>query len=648
MLISKKRRAIAATAALISAMTMFTVFSASAGPQAGLPDSEFEIDVDANLTFDGERTWDWNNVEDTKGIDLATGSNDDSYKGGVKEDTECPDEVTGSIPNNKSDLLTLQAWEEPGNAANPVGYFNFAWSRVSDPSGTTLMDFEFNQSATACAQGPNVTRTEGDLLIEYAITQGGATATILGRTWDGTANAWRAATTLSVNSPLCGGSPCAAGTINTSPILAANSDGLIASGVKGPRTFGEAQIDLRLLLDTDECVNFGSMMVKSRSSDAFTSQLKDFISPIPINLTNCGQVIIRKETLPDEDPNATLFDYDSNIVTDPVVPQDFQLTDDGVQTFSAVVQNDYFVNELAPPSGWEFVSLDCSASSASTEFTITGTRVDFTIDEAIDTLDCTYTNQAKASLHFVKDAERGGVDFSYATTGGLDPSTFDLADGEQQDYADLAPGTYGATETVPAGWNLTSSDCDNGDVAAAVTLAGGDDVTCTFVNVIERGAVLVHKTAKHAAAPGTDPVPHAGVTFTVTNATNGTNTSIVTNAQGFACVDNLPVSVLDGVYTVAETVPAGYVGGANQTVTVVEGTCATASADTAAEFVNTPLTNVTVSVDSIIPGGTASIINCGGADVPTDPVTGDGSLTVPNLQPTAPAVTLTCTITIDP
>ena len=140
---------------------------------------------------------------------------------------------------------------------------------------------------------------------------------------------------------------------------------------------------------------------------------------------------------------------------DPVVPQDFQLTDDGVQTFSAVVQNDYFVNELAPPSGWEFVSLDCSASSDSTEFTITGTQVDFTIDEAIDTLDCTYTNQAKANLHFVKDAERGGVDFSYATTGGLDPSTFALADGEQQDYADLDPGTYGATETVPAGWNLT-------------------------------------------------------------------------------------------------------------------------------------------------------------------------------------------------
>ena len=60
--------------------------------------------------------------------------------------------------------------------------------------------------------------------------------------------------------------------------------------------------------------------------------------------------------------------------------------------------------------------------------------------------------------------------------------------------------------------------------AASVTLAAGDDVTCTFVNVIERGAVLIHKTAKHAAALGGQK-NHEGVTFTVANANNGTNHS---------------------------------------------------------------------------------------------------------------------------
>ena len=47
-------------------------------------------------------------------------------------------------------------------------------------------------------------------------------------------------------------------------------------------------------------------------------------------------------------------------------------------------------------------------------------------------------------------------------------------------------------------------------------------------------------------------------------------------------------------------------------------------------FSNTPLTNVTVSVDSQIDGGTASTIDCDGATASTDP-DGDGRATVSNL-----------------
>ena len=36
---------------------------------------------------------------------------------------------------------------------------NLAWSRVCEPNGTTLMDFEFNQNETNCAQGVNKVRT---------------------------------------------------------------------------------------------------------------------------------------------------------------------------------------------------------------------------------------------------------------------------------------------------------------------------------------------------------------------------------------------------------------------------------------------------------------------------------------------------------
>ena len=128
----------------------------------------------------------------------------------------------------------------------------------------------------------NVVRTAGDLLIEYAIDQGGSRADITVRTWSGTA--WGPTTDLDVPSPTCGGNPCAAGTINSSPIPAAESDGL---GAKSARTFGEAQIDLRLLFQPNKCASFGSAMLKSRSSDSFTAAIKDFVKPVPISIGNC-------------------------------------------------------------------------------------------------------------------------------------------------------------------------------------------------------------------------------------------------------------------------------------------------------------------------------------------------------------------------
>jgi hypothetical protein len=317
----------------------------------------------------------------------------------------------------------------------------------------------------------------------------------------------------------------------------------------------------------------------------------------------------------------------------------------------------YTVTETSQGSGYQYDSVDCSASQNVTP-TISnggdGPLVTFDIDSDTDVLDCTYYNKALAKLTFVKDAERGGVDFDYTTSGGLTPSTFDLADGESQAYSNLSPGTYGATETVPTGWNLVSQDCDNNDTADAVTLSAGDDVTCTFVNEIERGAIKITKTRKHAA-DGPGDHAHEGVDFTVTN-TNGTNETVTTDANGEACLEDLPVSSLDGDYTVTESVPTGYVadGDTAKTVEVTEGTCA--GTPNQVSFSNTPLTNVTVSVNSQVDGGTASTIQCtdseGNLYPDPDPkstgANGDGSLTVNDLLPTDPTVTLTCEVTIDP
>lgn len=87
------------------------------------------------------------------------------------------------------------------------------WVRVNDPSGTTLMDFEFNQSTSTCATGPNKVRTDGDLLIEYSIVQGGSNAIMTLRRWNATSSSWGSAVDITSDAH-------AAGTINSTAIPA--------------------------------------------------------------------------------------------------------------------------------------------------------------------------------------------------------------------------------------------------------------------------------------------------------------------------------------------------------------------------------------------------------------------------------------------
>jgi hypothetical protein len=651
------RRAAGITVGVIAALGLSVPLAFASHYQASLEGSAFQIDDNANFTVETDTqpvgdpgplaTLDWNNVTEARQSDLATGANDDSYSGGVKEDTLCPTTTTGSIPNNKSDLKTFGIYVEPGSTPGDPGYLHLYWTRVSDPSGTTLMDFEFNQSTTVCAAGRvNKTRTADDLLIEYSIVQGGARAVITVRKWTGTQ--WGAANVFSANE--------ATGTTNTSQILAANTGGVSTVDLNA-RTFGEASVDLDAIFDDQKCTSFGSAMLKSRSSDSFTSQLKDFIAPLPINLSNCAQVIIRKETTPD---GATeLFDFTKDFATDPTSADTFQLADGGNYTKTNVLLGEgYTVEEDAIlPDGWEFDSIDCDDSSGVT-FDITGQTVTFDLDATTDKLDCTFYNKAKASLTIVKKVNDapGGQVFAYTTTGtglsafNLSPTATGDAGKAETTFTDLAPGDYSVAETVPDGWNLASATCDNGDGPGDITLAAGSDVTCTFVNERERGAIKITKTRKHAAAAG-GVGPHAGVTFTVSG--NGiTPVEVQTDAQGIACVPNLLYGA--GDYTVTESVPTGYVSddAVKEVAVSQEGTCTTGT-QAPVSFVNTPKTNVTVSVDSQIDGGTASTISCvDAADAVkgsgSTAANGDGSVTVSNLLPTDPVATLICTVVVDP
>jgi uncharacterized surface anchored protein len=285
------------------------------------------------------------------------------------------------------------------------------------------------------------------------------------------------------------------------------------------------------------CRAFGSVYVKSRSSTAFNSELKDFIAPVDVNIANCARIIVEKVTVPSPDPTDTSFPF----------------------------------------------------------------------------------------------------------TATYDADGFSLKNGESNDSGDLNPGTYSVAETpVPANWALTSAVCDDGSNPSSIDLDADEVVTCTFTNTLQTGAIQVHKTAKHAAAQG-GVIDQQFLTFTFAGQT------VVTDANGLACVDGLTF----GSYNAVETVPAGYVADGPTTKSVtVDNTAACDDVPYAGEtvaFSNTPLTDLAVTVNSQVNGGTASTIECvdsannSVASGSTD-ANGDGSASATDLLPD----TYTCTVVIDP
>jgi hypothetical protein len=519
----RRRKPIGLVTAFV-ALTAVLVFAFAASSTIG--SSNFEGN-DGNLVVNTAGNHDWDNAPNLSvGQDLPSGQQDNSFGQGTKENSVNVTVVNGSIPNSKADLARFAA---AGEVINGDTYMYLAWSRENQ-SGTVNFDFELNKLAQPdlTTPGPKrLNRSVNDALINYAF-QGGSNAPTLTRYhWDGTV--WVSDGVIS--------STCSEGATNSSTVLE-NLGGL--PGVNRPaQQFGEAAINLACagIVPSGTCESFGSGYVKSRSSTAFTSEIKDFIAPIPLQFRNCGKLTIIKHTIP-----------------------------------AGLDQN-----------------------------------------------------------------------FTYSTTGGLSPSSFTLNDAgtDTQVYADLQPGTYTVTEDPdPVGFVFDSLTCQgaggsvSGRTATAV-IVGGSDITCTYINRQEQGAIRVVKTRKHAAdGPGSHP--HAGVSFTIAGQ------SVTTDANGVACVDHLAF----GSYDATETLPSGYHADQALTQSATVDNNATCDGDPYAgetlNFGNTPLTNITVSIDSQVDGGTSSTISgCASGSTGTN---GDGSATATDLEPG----TYTCTVVIDP
>ena len=493
--LSRKASVAGATLAVLASYAV--VGPVTTAQAASLSGSTFEIDTDANLTPETADDWLVGGV--LRGAvrnDTPSGSSDNSFKS-THEDSAVPEVEFGSIPNNKADLKSFGVYVE--RTATKV-FLNVFWTRVQDPSGSTDVDFEFNQSAVTDndpQDQPQIipVRTVGDLLMTYSLSNGGSVATIEKRFWGG--SSWGAASTLSASDAI--------GSINATPIAAADSGGL---GAFTARTFAEASVDLAALLPVDQgCKTYGSAYLKSRSSPSFSSEMKDFIAPEGVTISNCGVIKIHKS-----DANGPLAGAGFTLYNDvaplggsigvgdtAVVPAATCTTDgNGDCTIPNVKKGTYLLHESTVPAGHDAVADQAVSITAGDQV------VSLDLVDPIQTGTITVTKDAQPN-----DAK----DFTFT----LDSTSFSLDDDSDGTLPStrsftVPVGSHTVTETnIPSGWTLSNLSCTksggqsaitiNGAVAA-ITLAKDETVACTYVDAFTPLSPNLTTTAASAGAGG--------------------------------------------------------------------------------------------------------------------------------------------------
>ncbi len=518
---SKRSTALRSLLALTVASAVVLPLSGAAQATPTLSGSTFEIDTDANLVVNEGSRIDWltggANSAMRDGVvvkaDDPSGSSDSAFANGTKEDTIVPSLDTGGIPPNKSDLRNFGVYKESNDGK---AYMHLFWTRVQDPSGTTNMDFEFNQSKLTKNNptgSPQIVpvRTQGDLLITYDLSNGGVNATISKRTWNGsaTSGSWGSAT------PLTGAQ--ALGTINTSAIAAGNSGGL---GSLSPRTFGEAAIDLSTIFTSGACQSFGSAYLKSRSSDTFTSALKDFVPPQAVNISNCASVLIHKKddagnalggaeftlfkdnspvggTRGDEDTSTTLK-CETATTASPTQPV-------GDCTIGNVPLGDYWLVETKVPANYN-PAADTTVKVENADVVIEVTKINVLQSGSVKIIKEDDATPAVPLSGAVFTLHKGGVATTYSCTTVTDGTCT---------ISNVPLGSYSAVETTTPPGHVTAVP------QAANITTGGSTIELTFVNPRQFKVItIVCKVADNSLYPSAVAYNNGTAVSTIGGATS--------------------------------------------------------------------------------------------------------------------------------
>jgi uncharacterized repeat protein (TIGR01451 family) len=220
--------------------------------------------------------------------------------------------------------------------------------------------------------------------------------------------------------------------------------------------------------------------------------------------TQDGQLKVTKQTNPDSDNT----EFDIQATTDDGAIRgnsNDTISHDETVTFN-VAPGTYNVSESFK-AGWDINDDDCQN----------------VVVTAGQTASCTLTNSQLPQLTVNKVTNPAtNVDFAFTVTSNqlTDNTTFNLSDGDSEtvdgpetDY--VTPGTYNISEVLPTdgNWLANGISCTNGTTAESgesdvtVTLVYGDDVECTFTNLLLGS---ISGTKYEVNTDGTDATPLAG------------------------------------------------------------------------------------------------------------------------------------------
>ena len=280
------------------------------------------------------------------------------------------------------------------------------------------------------------------------------------------------------------------------------------------RTFGEAAINLSGsgIFGSNVCQTFGSAYLKSRSSDSFTAAAKDFISPIPVVISNCGSITLKKVTEPAGSTQTFAFAASGSPSTlSPAAPSLSGAAGSDTQVYSNLQAGSYTFtegNQLA--ATWDLAtSISCKLADGITDASFTSGERTATVSlAASQAVTCTFTNSRKPTLTVnkvcVPAADSGKFDLKIGSTVYKADATCAGGAASSTGAVPLSAGNYSVSEAAGTGTSLSNyAQLIGGDCAAdgSVSLAAGENKVCSITNS-RKPTLTVNKVCVPAADSG--------------------------------------------------------------------------------------------------------------------------------------------------